>query len=134
MLRQASALSAPPNSNGLARTVDPLSRPVPSALSPTAATFLRKIGIEVTFVREGRARTRTIRLTIAEESGGAQPSAPSAPPALVSTSIAGNGLAAVPLRTSRPARARGVSGQLLFLRCVSPASPARAPGSPDALP
>ena len=28
-----------------------------------AATFLRKIGIEIGFDREGRARTRTIRLT-----------------------------------------------------------------------
>ena len=28
-----------------------------------AATFLRKIGIEIGFEREGRARTRTIRIT-----------------------------------------------------------------------
>jgi hypothetical protein len=35
-----------------------------------AATFLRKIGIEVMFGREGRARTRTIRITAAPESGG----------------------------------------------------------------
>ena len=45
-----------------------------------AATFLRKIGIEVSFEREGRARTRVIRITAAgaesvPERGGAQPSA-----------------------------------------------------------
>jgi hypothetical protein len=37
-----------------------------------AATFVRKIGIEVAFDREGRARTRTICLTSAPESGGAR--------------------------------------------------------------
>jgi hypothetical protein len=50
-----------------------------------AATFLRKIGIEIGFEREGRARTRIIRLSTAEpsspEAGGARPSASSAPPA-----------------------------------------------------
>ncbi|MFQ8432892.1 hypothetical protein [Amaricoccus sp. W119] len=51
-----------------------------------AATFLRKIGIEVSFEREGRARTRVIRITAASaesvpELGGAQPSVPSAPSA-----------------------------------------------------
>ena len=48
-----------------------------------AATFLRKIGIEVSFEREGRLRTRVIRITAAgadpvPERGGVQPSAPSA--------------------------------------------------------
>ena len=42
-----------------------------------AATFLRKVG-EVTFGREGRARTRTIRIIAAPENTGAQPSASSA--------------------------------------------------------
>ena len=51
-----------------------------------AATFLRKIGIEIGFEREGRARTRTIRITTAgkpasPETRGAQPSASSAPSA-----------------------------------------------------
>lgn len=49
-----------------------------------AATFLRKIGIEIGFEREGRARTRIIRITTgqssAPETGGARPSAPSADP------------------------------------------------------
>jgi hypothetical protein len=48
-----------------------------------AATFLRKIGIEISFGREGRARTRTILITttpnhITPENTGARPSAPSA--------------------------------------------------------
>ena len=48
-----------------------------------AATFLRKVGIDITFEREGRARTRTIRITRKPESAPARPSAPSlssAPP------------------------------------------------------
>jgi hypothetical protein len=48
-----------------------------------AATFLRKIGIEIGFNREGHARTRMIRITVgftdpAPERERAQPSAPSA--------------------------------------------------------
>ena len=46
-----------------------------------AATILRKIGIEISFEREGRARTRTIEITTTlsePEKVGAQPSAPSA--------------------------------------------------------
>jgi hypothetical protein len=46
-----------------------------------AATFLRKVGIEVRFDREGKARTRIIHLTTtsrAPEQAGVQPSAPSA--------------------------------------------------------
>lgn len=43
-----------------------------------AATFLRKVGIDITFGREGRARTRTIRITRKLESAPARPSIPSA--------------------------------------------------------
>jgi hypothetical protein len=45
-----------------------------------AATFLRKIGIEIVFGREGRARTRTITIStqLTPESEGARASAPSA--------------------------------------------------------
>ena len=48
-----------------------------------AATFLRKIGIEISFVRHGRQRTRTINITTtqpsaAPENEGEQPSASSA--------------------------------------------------------
>ena len=60
----------------------------PQALSGRlrrAATFLRKIGIEITFEREGRARTRIIRIGSTEpprpEIEGTPPSTPSAPSA-----------------------------------------------------
>jgi hypothetical protein len=45
-----------------------------------AATFLRKIGIEIAFEREGQARTRTISITTrsAPENEGARPSESSA--------------------------------------------------------
>ncbi len=43
-----------------------------------AATFLRKIGIEIGVEREGRARTRTIHITAAPENGEARSSASSA--------------------------------------------------------
>ncbi len=44
-----------------------------------AATFLRKIGVEVAFRKEGRARTRIVHITAsASENAPAQPSAPSA--------------------------------------------------------
>jgi hypothetical protein len=69
-----------------------------------AATFLRKIGIEIGFGREGRARTRTINITTAQPSAapekpGAQPSTPSAPSAPTPKSIPANGFAAQSLRT-----------------------------------
>lgn len=43
-----------------------------------ATTFLRKVGIDITFVREGRARTRTIRISRKPESALTRPSTPSA--------------------------------------------------------
>jgi hypothetical protein len=69
-----------------------------------AATFLRKIGIEIGFGRAGRARTRTINITTtpslsAPENAGAQPSAPSASSAPMPKSNPANGFAARPLRT-----------------------------------
>jgi hypothetical protein len=69
-----------------------------------AATFLRKIGIDVGFEREGRARTRMIRIITAgkpasPETRGAQPSASSAPPADRPKASSGNGFAALGLRT-----------------------------------
>ena len=77
----------------------------PRALSDRlrrAAAFLRKTGIEIHYTREGRARTRTIRITSAEgafpgpEEGGAQPSIPSAKAA---KSRGTNQSAGVPRRT-----------------------------------
>jgi hypothetical protein len=69
-----------------------------------AATFLRKIGIEIGFGREGRARTRTINITTprpsaAPEKPGAQPSAPSASSALLPKSNPANGFPAQSVRT-----------------------------------
>ncbi len=69
-----------------------------------AATFLRKIGIDIGFEREGRARTRMIRIVTtgkpaSPETGGAQPSASSAPPADRPKPIPANGFAAADLRT-----------------------------------
>lgn len=47
-----------------------------------AATFLRKTGVEITFAREGHARTRMIYIEVAQEpSISPPPSAPSASPA-----------------------------------------------------
>jgi len=69
-----------------------------------AATFLRKIGIEISFEREGRARTRTINIATtpshpALENAGAQPSASSASSTSTPKPNPANGLAAAPLRT-----------------------------------
>lgn len=69
-----------------------------------AATFLRKIGIEIGFEREGRARTRIIRVTAATagslpEWRGMQPSASSAPSAPGQKSSSINGFAMPDLRT-----------------------------------
>jgi hypothetical protein len=69
-----------------------------------AATFLRKIGIEISFGREGRARTRTIKITTIQtfstpEKPGAEPSAPSASSAPTAKSNLSNGCAAQSLRT-----------------------------------
>jgi hypothetical protein len=69
-----------------------------------AATFLRKIGVEIGFEREGRARTRIIRITAASadpmpERDGVRPSAPSASSAPTPKSSSANGFLAPDLRT-----------------------------------
>jgi hypothetical protein len=69
-----------------------------------AATFLRSIGIEIGFGREGRARTRTINITTIQpsatpEKSGAQPSAPSASSAPTPKPNPANGFAAQSQRT-----------------------------------
>ena len=69
-----------------------------------AATFLRKIGIDIGFEREGRARTRTIRITTtgkpaSPESRGVQPSASPAPPADRPKASSGNGFVSPDLLT-----------------------------------
>jgi hypothetical protein len=69
-----------------------------------AATILRKIGIEICFGREGRARTRTISITTTQPSAtpekpGTQPSAPSASSAPAPKSNPTNGFSAQSVRT-----------------------------------
>ena len=66
-----------------------------------AATFLRKIGIEISFGREGRARTRTISITThsAPENEGMRPSTPSASSAPTGKASPANGFAPGALRT-----------------------------------
>jgi hypothetical protein len=69
-----------------------------------AATFLRKIGIEIAFDREGRARTRIIRITITPQHpvpdiAGARQSAPSASAAPLLKSSQADGFAAPDPRT-----------------------------------
>jgi hypothetical protein len=69
-----------------------------------AATFLRKVSIEIGFGREGHARTRTIHITaVAGLSGpeqvGVPPSAPSASSAMSLNVNSANGFADESLRT-----------------------------------
>ncbi len=72
-----------------------------------AAPFLRKLGFDIEFTREGRERTRTINITTtpslsAPENAGVQPSAPSASSAPTPKFNPANGFAAQPLRTVAP--------------------------------
>ncbi len=69
-----------------------------------AATGLRKIGIDVGFEREGRARTRIINITtigqsFGSDSGGVKPSASSAQSASPTKANPSNGLAFQAVRT-----------------------------------
>jgi hypothetical protein len=68
-----------------------------------AATFLRKAAIDIGFEREGRARTRVIRITTGNagspDSQGAQPSASSAPSTDLPKASSANGFASPGLRT-----------------------------------
>jgi hypothetical protein len=67
-----------------------------------AATFLRKVGIEIGFEREGQARTRIIRIAAtlpAADGAGIRPSVPSVSSAPKPNSNSVNGLATRPLRT-----------------------------------
>jgi hypothetical protein len=66
-----------------------------------AATFLRKVGIEISFGREGRARTRAITITTrsAPESAGMRPSTPSVSSAPMEKASATNAFAPGDVRT-----------------------------------
>ena len=77
-----------------------------------AATFLRKIGIEIEYTKEGRARARIIHITTtgtstAPDYSGAQPSAPSAPSAHMIKGNGNNDFTGAPMRTV----AGGADGQ-----------------------
>ena len=61
-----------------------------------AATFLRKVGVEIDFKKEG---IRTIHLSFAAEHGGTQPSAPSAPSSNAAKFNGGTDFLAHPMRT-----------------------------------
>ena len=81
-----------------------------------AATFLRKIGIDISFEREGRARTRTIVITTkddpAPENEGTRPSAPSASSTSPAKLNGNKRFTATPLRTvvdDADGRARGTN-------------------------
>jgi hypothetical protein len=81
-----------------------------------AATFLRKIGINISFEREGRARTRTIVITTtddaAPENDGTRPSAPSASSTSPAKLNGNKRFTATPLRTvvdDADGRARGTN-------------------------
>lgn len=67
-----------------------------------AATFLRKIGIDIEFTKEGRARTRIIRVSSKPEDTAMEPSAPSAPSADSDKSLDGKGNGEIGQRTVVP--------------------------------
>jgi hypothetical protein len=64
-----------------------------------AATFLREAGIQVSFDREGHARTRVIRIAKEPESVGTLPAAPSASSAALLQPNLPKGIAALRART-----------------------------------
>jgi hypothetical protein len=77
-----------------------------------AAPFLRKIGIEISFEREGHARTRLIRIEVVSppEYAGNFASAPSAPSAQIKKSSSNNDLEDLPLRTQNSAADANADG------------------------
>ncbi len=81
------------------------------------APFLRKIGIDIAFNKEGRARTRIIRISCRADSVGIAPSQPSAPSAEAAEATRGNGSGEVPVRTVEPpADANGESAEASTVR------------------
>ena len=66
------------------------------------ATFLRKVGIDIEFNKEGRVRTRIIRISCSADSAGVAPSRPSAPSAEIANVPSGNGSEEAHVRTVEP--------------------------------
>ena len=102
-----------------------------------AATFLRKVGIDIGFEREGRARTRMIRITTAApENRGVQPSASSAPPADPAKPKAGNAFGARGQRTvGNPADgSRGENGATVRANSLKTSVETNADGADEVHP
>ena len=66
------------------------------------ATFLRKVGVDIEFNKEGRARTRIIRICCTADNAGTVPSRPSAPSAEIAKAAPGNGSEGAHVRTVEP--------------------------------
>ena len=98
-----------------------------------AAPFLRKIGIEVGFWREGRSRTRTINITttpsfVMPKNVGTQPSTPSAPSVSLPKSNPTDRFAARSVRTVADDADGSGKGPTLTVR----ANPLKTNGADDA--
>jgi hypothetical protein len=82
-----------------------------------AASFLRKVGIEISKDREGRARTRTIRISRAPENEVLEPSLPSAASANSEKTLRDNGSGTGNGRTeTQPADANPGARELATVR------------------
>ena len=96
-----------------------------------AATFLRKVGIDIAFEREGQARTRTIRISCTPENGAMEPSTPSASSVASEKSMRGNGSNPGNLRTvEQHADANSKTGDHPIVR-HKPSVTNRADGADD---
>jgi hypothetical protein len=82
-----------------------------------AANFLRKVGIDLTFFREGRAKTRMISISCTADKASELASPPSARSAEAAGVPAGNGSEAMLVRTvERPADANSGAGSMPTVR------------------
>ncbi len=106
-----------------------------------AATFLRKVGIDISFEREGRARTRMIRIAMntqpaAPESQGSRPSAASAASADLLNPKARNGCENQELRTvgNRADGTRGETGATVRTNTLNTSIEADADGTDEVHP
>ena len=93
-----------------------------------AATFLRKIGIDIAFTKEGRARTRTITITpsSAPEMPGEFASASSAPSANPGKANLGNGFFAQSARTQKAMRTQTRAMRTVAAKTtIRPSAPTR---------
>ncbi len=79
-----------------------------------AATFLRKVGVEIDFRKVG---VRTIHISLPAENGGTQPSVPSAPSSSAPNFNGGNGFSAHPMREKGGAKTINDEVQLLLRLC-----------------